>query len=88
MKTYTEKRFFEWHEDDISVTLRNMSGSYGGGSEVLIVSEKHVSFPMIVDTLAFDESQITSPTNGNHPRWGGMPPYYRRSRKSNSGNQV
>lgn len=30
MKTLTEKRFFEWHEDDISVTLRNKSGSYGG----------------------------------------------------------
>ena len=30
MKTYTEKRFFEWHEDDISVTLRNAGGSYGG----------------------------------------------------------
>ena len=29
--TYTEKRFFEWHEDDISVTLREKSGSYGGG---------------------------------------------------------
>ena len=29
-KTLTEKRFFEWHEDDVSVTLRNCSGSYGG----------------------------------------------------------
>ncbi len=38
-KTYTEKRFFEWHEDDISVTLRNRSGSYGGGSEVLVVQD-------------------------------------------------
>lgn len=37
MKTLTEKRFFEWHEDDVSVTLRNNSGSYGGGSEVLII---------------------------------------------------
>lgn len=36
-KTLTEKRFFEWYEDDRSVTLRNNSGSYGGGSEVLIV---------------------------------------------------
>lgn len=36
--TLTEKRFFEWHEDDKSVTLRNMSGSYGGGSEVLVIS--------------------------------------------------
>lgn len=35
--TLTEKRFFEWHEDDKSVTLRNKSGSYGGGSEVLII---------------------------------------------------
>ena len=37
--TLTEKRFFEWHEDDVSVTLRNHSGSYGGGSEVLIIYE-------------------------------------------------
>ena len=28
--TLTEKRFFQWHEDDVSVTLRNRSGSYGG----------------------------------------------------------
>lgn len=33
MKTLTEKRFFEWHEDDKSVTLRNKSGSYGGGAK-------------------------------------------------------
>lgn len=37
MKTYTEKRFFEWHEDEVSVTIRNKSGSYGGGSEVFVV---------------------------------------------------
>lgn len=36
-KTLTEKRFFEWHEDDKSVTLRNKSGSYGGGSKVLVI---------------------------------------------------
>lgn len=36
-KTLTEKRFFEWYEDDVAVTLRNHSGSYGGGSEVLII---------------------------------------------------
>lgn len=29
--TLTEKRFFEWHPDDVSVTLRNRGGSYGGG---------------------------------------------------------
>lgn len=32
MKTYAEKRFFEWHEDDVAVSLRNRSGSYGGGA--------------------------------------------------------
>lgn len=38
MKTLTEKRFFEWHEDDVSVTLRNKGGSYGGGgSEVFVI---------------------------------------------------
>ena len=36
-KTYVEKRFFEWHEDKVAVSLRAMSGSYGGGSEVLVV---------------------------------------------------
>ena len=36
-KTLTEKRFFEWYEDDVAVTLRNHSGSYGGGSEVLVI---------------------------------------------------
>ena len=28
--TLTETRFFEWEEDDVSVTLRNSGGSYGG----------------------------------------------------------
>lgn len=31
MKTFAEKRFFKWQEDEIAVTLRNKSGSYGGG---------------------------------------------------------
>ena len=43
MKTLTEKRFFEWHEDDIAVTLRNHSGSYGGGSEVLVICSARAS---------------------------------------------
>ena len=33
--TLTEKRFFEWHEDEVSVTLRNKGGSYGGGQKCL-----------------------------------------------------
>ena len=31
---------FLWVEDDIAVTLRNKGGSYGGGSEVLVIEEK------------------------------------------------
>ena len=38
--TLTEKRFFEWYEDEISVNIRASGGSYGGGSEVLIVCER------------------------------------------------
>lgn len=124
-KTFAEKRFFKWQEDDRSVSLRARSGSYGGGSEVLIVSYGLDSYnqstyeevsqtlktniggddvakvivlesnqnhavaketevcpclpasmgmgggyvPMVVDTLIFDESQITSPYNGNVPKW-------------------
>lgn len=37
MKTYAEKRFFKWELDDVSVSLRAKSGSYGGGSEVLVL---------------------------------------------------
>lgn len=37
MKTVTEKRFGEYHEDDVSVTIRAKSGTYGGGSEVLVI---------------------------------------------------
>lgn len=27
-KTFAEKRFFEWHEDNVAVSLRAKSGSY------------------------------------------------------------
>ena len=57
--TYTQKRYADYTADETSVTLRESGADYGGGSEVLIV-----------DTLVFDEGQITCPTNGLHPRWG------------------
>lgn len=47
-KTLTEKRFFEWHEDDVSVTLRNKGGSYGGGSEVLVIYSTKMSLERCV----------------------------------------
>ena len=43
-KTYTEKRFFKWVEDEVSVSLRACSGSYGGGSEVFIVVTESMPF--------------------------------------------
>ena len=39
--TFTEKRFFKWVKDDVSVSLRNRSGSYSGGSEVFVITEKN-----------------------------------------------
>lgn len=59
-KTYSQIKYGEYAESERSVTLRRMSGDYGGGSEVLVI-----------DTLVFDEGQITCPTNGLHPKWGG-----------------
>lgn len=35
MKTFTEKRFAEWNEDEIATTLRYKSGSCGGGAKCL-----------------------------------------------------
>ena len=52
--TLTEKRFFEWHEDEVSVTLRNRGGSYGGGSEVLV----------ICSTRTPSEASVPQTTNG------------------------
>ena len=63
-KTFTEKRFYEWHEDEICVSLRANGATCGGGGETLIV-----------DTLVFDAAQITSPENGFHPQWGGYAPH-------------
>lgn len=39
-----------------------------GGSEVLVV-----------ETLVFDEGQITCPTNGLNPKWGGNATLYRET---------
>lgn len=39
--TFTEKRFFQWYRDDVSVNLRASGGSYGGGSEVLVVETEN-----------------------------------------------
>lgn len=51
-----------YKEDDVSVNLTVCGGSNGGGSEVLVV-----------ETLVFDEGQITCPTNGLNPQWGAVP---------------
>lgn len=60
-KTLTEKRFFEWHEDDKSVTLRNRGGSYGNGSEVLVIcyikTRSGLSAPPI--TSGYNKNKLT-----------------------------
>lgn len=44
MKCYTEVRFFKWKEAEVSVSIRNRSGSYGGGSEVLVIEDEPIVF--------------------------------------------
>ena len=56
--TLTEKRFFEWHEDEVAVTLRGSSGSYGGGSEVLVICSTKTQLDLCVP-------QTTSGCNKN-----------------------
>ena len=60
MKTYTQTKYGQYEETDQSLTLRSSGADCGGGSEVLIV-----------ETLVFDEAQVTSKLNGNRPVWGG-----------------
>ena len=48
--TLTEKRFFEWHEDDVAVTLRNKGGSYGGGRNT-----NHLIYTDTVGALQYDD---------------------------------
>ena len=48
----------------------------GGGGETLIV-----------DTLIFDSAQITCPTNGLNPKWGGMHKPHRGCRTNDRDNQ-
>ena len=45
------------YESDASPTIETGSGDGGN------------NLPMVLDTLVFDESGITCPTNGNKPRW-------------------
>lgn len=37
--TFTQPRFGDYREEDISVTLRANGADYGGGSEVIVMSE-------------------------------------------------
>ena len=50
MTTLTEKRFFEWHEDDVAVTLRNKGGNYGG-SEVLVICSTKIQSEHCANTI-------------------------------------
>ena len=62
MKCYSEVRFFKWQDDDKSVSLRAKSGSYGGGSEVLVVSE--IPLAHFAQTIT-KESTINTLNKGN-----------------------
>lgn len=58
-KTLTEKRFFYWVEDEVSVTLRNKGGSYGGGSEVLVICSTRTPSEPYARTTTKDQTAST-----------------------------
>ena len=49
--TLTEKRFFEWHEDDVSVTLRHK----GGELRERLGSPRHLLYSDTVGALCQDD---------------------------------
>ena len=58
--TLTEKRFFEWHEDDISVTLRERGGSYGGvGSPRYLLYQETIGALCATDYKWVQQEQVT-----------------------------
>ena len=63
MKTVTEKRFFEWHEDDVAVTLRNKGGSYGGGARCL-------SFALLIWSRMITRKQVMNDVWTMDEKWG------------------
>lgn len=69
MKTYAEKRFFEWSEDELAVSLRAKSGSYGGGSEVLVVDTK--TFNQVSQSAVYREDDIAVSTTVCGGSYGG-----------------
>lgn len=54
---YSEKRFFEWHEDDKSVNIRASSGSYGGGAAKCLSVPKNKEKGQNVDELGWSASR-------------------------------
>lgn len=56
-----QRRFSNIMVQDTEIAPTIEAGGGEGGNNL----------PMIVQTLVFDESQITSRQNGNHPKWGG-----------------
>ena len=60
MRMYRENHYGDYRNAEICNSIRSSGATCGGGSEMLIV-----------ETLVFDESGITSPTNANVPKWGG-----------------
>ena len=99
-KTYRQIKYGTYAEGDTAVTLRSMSGDYGGGQRgadnrnlrarrsrkrqkvrhcLYTPSQRTVwgGEALIVETLVFDEGQITCPTHGGNPTWGGCATRYR-----------
>lgn len=58
MITYAEVRFFKWQKAETSVSLRAKSGSYGGGSEVLVVTPKEQSEHCKQETIKESEANM------------------------------
>jgi hypothetical protein len=73
-KVYDAQRRHNYEEftDEICETVQAQYGTGGG------------NVPIVLETLVFDESQITCPTNGLNPHWGAVSLTHERGGKNSS----
>lgn len=57
-KLFNQVRRYWWREDEYAMPVIARYGTGGG------------NMPMVVEALPFDTTQVTSPQNGCHPKWG------------------
>jgi len=70
MRTITmrEVSFFEWQKDDLSACIMARGGSYGGGSEVLIITDQPAGLSAMTITKGLTDNRASGGSYGGGQR--------------------